>query len=55
MKFVLDGWDGEAVGGFYYRSFDFNKFMKLLEEKKGKVVALDFDGNEVNLFVEVKK
>ncbi len=55
MKFVLDGWNGEAVGGFYFRSFDLNKFMKLLEEKKGKVIALDFEDNNVNLFVEVKK
>jgi len=52
--FWLDQWNGSAKGGYYFRSFDLNKFMEKLEkEGHGKVVGLEFEDNNVNLIVEV--
>lgn len=47
--------DGEAQGGFFFRSFDLNKFLKQVEESEngGEVVGIRFEGN--NLEVIVKK
>jgi len=47
--------DGEAQGGFFFRSFDLNKFLKQVEESEngGEVVGIRFEDN--NLEVIVKK
>ncbi len=47
--------DGAAAGGFFFRSFDLNKFLKEVEksENGGEVVGIRFEGN--NLEVIVKK
>jgi len=54
--FWLDGFEGNARGGFFLRSFDLNKFIKKVEESEngGKVVGLKFEGNNVELIVEEK-
>lgn len=47
-----DGFEGEAQGGFFFRSFELKQFMKKVEEQTGrKVVGLDFDGNNVEVIV----
>ncbi len=52
--FWLENWNGSAKGGYYFRSFDLNKFMEKLEkEGHGKVVGLEFEDNNVNLIVEI--
>jgi len=46
---------GEAQGGFFFRSFDLNEFLKQVEESEngGEVVGIRFEDN--NLEVIVKK
>ena len=39
-------------GGIYFRSFDLNKFMKLVEKEEGEVVGLEFEGNNVNIIIK---
>jgi len=52
--FWLEKWSGSAKGGYYFRSFDLNKFIEKLEkEGHGKVVGLEFEDNNVNVIVEV--
>ena len=52
--FWLDGYTGQGgTGGIFYRSFDFNKFVDEVEEKEGKVVGLKYEGNNVELILEV--
>ena len=41
-------------GGIYFRSFDLNKFMKLVEKEEGEVVGLEFEGNNVNIIIKEK-
>lgn len=54
--FWLDGWEGVSKGGYYFRSFDLNKFMKKLEEEgHGKVVGLEFEDGNVNCIVETSQ
>ena len=50
--FWLQGFDGAASGGYYFRAFDLVKFMKLVEKDEGKVVALEFEDNNVNVIIE---
>jgi len=51
--FWLDQWEGEAVGGYYFRAHDFIKFIKRIEEEKDtKVVGLEIDGNNINVIVK---
>jgi hypothetical protein len=54
--FWLDGFEGNAKGGFFLRSFDLNNFIKKVEESEngGKLVGLKFEGNNVELIVEEK-
>ncbi len=40
--FWKDGFEGHATGGYFFRSFDLNKFMKLVEKEEGEVVGLEF-------------
>ena len=44
--------DGKAQGGYYFRAFDLIKFMKLVEKEEGKVVGLEFEGNNVNVIIK---
>ncbi len=44
--------DGKARGGYYFRAFDLVKFMKLVEKEEGKVVGLEFEGNNVNVIIK---
>ena len=48
------GDDEEVRGGIYFRSFDLNKFMKLIEKEEGEVVGLEFEGNNVNIIIKDK-
>ena len=51
--FWLQGFDGAASGGYYFRAFDLVKFFKRLKEKENKeVVGLEFDGNNVNVIIK---
>lgn len=53
--FWKDGFNGNAKGGFYFRSFDLNKFLEKLEvsTEGGEVVGLKFEDNNVELIVKV--
>lgn len=55
--FWLDKWNGVAKGGYYFRSFDLNVFMKKLEEENPKqtVVGLEFEDGNVNVIVEASE
>ena len=50
--FWLQGFDGAASGGYYFRAFDLIKFMKLVEKEENEVVGIEFDGNNVNVLVK---
>ena len=52
--FWLDGFEGKAKGGIFFRSFDLNKFIQKVEksDNNGKVVGLKFEGNNIELIVE---
>jgi hypothetical protein len=51
--FWKDGFDGEAVGGIFFRSFDLNKFIKKVEEENGhEVVGVKFEGNNLELIIK---
>ena len=47
--------DEEVRGGIYFRSFDLNKFMKLVEKEEGEVVGIQFEGNNVELIIKKHK
>ena len=49
--FWLQGFDGAASGGYYFRAFDLIKFMKLVEEEEGEVVGLCFEDNNVDIII----
>ena len=52
--FWKDGFEGEALGGIMYRSFDLNQFLEDLEiSQDHEIVGIQFEGN--NLEVIVKK
>ena len=38
--------------GIYFRSFDLNKFMKLVEKEEGEVVGFEFEDNNVNIIIK---
>ena len=38
--------------GIYFRSFDLNKFIQLVEKEEGEVVGIQFEGNNVELIVK---
>ena len=46
--------DGEAEGGFFFRSFDLNKCLKQVEESEngGEVVGIRFEDNNVEIIVK---
>lgn len=49
--FWKDGFDGNAKGGIFFRSFDLNKFIKKVEGT-GELVGIKFDGNNVELIIK---
>ena len=49
--FWKDGFDGNAKGGIFFRSFDLNKFIKKVEGTE-ELVGIKFDGNNVELIVK---
>ena len=38
--------------GIYFRSFELNKFIKLVEKEEGEVVGLEFEDNNVNIIIK---
>ena len=50
--FWLQGFDGAASGGYYFRAFDLIKFMKLVEKEEGEVVGLCFEDNNVDIIIK---
>jgi len=52
--FWKDGFEGKAQGGLFFRSFELNKFLRSVEEDRGEVVALRFDGNNVEVIIANK-
>ena len=50
--FWKEGFDGEASGGIMFRSFDLNEFIKKVEERKGEVVGIKFEGNNLELIIK---
>lgn len=51
--FWKDNFEGKALGGIMFRSFDLNKFIKDLELSHDReVVGIQFDGNNLELFVK---
>lgn len=54
VVFWKDGFSGNAEGGFYFRSFELNKFMEGIEERGGTVVGIVFTGNNCEIICEAK-
>lgn len=52
--FWKDGFDGRAEGGFFFRSFDLNKFMEGITERGGNIVGIQFTGNNCEIICESK-
>lgn len=52
--FWKDGFDGDAQGGLFFRSFELNKFLRNVEEERGEVVGFKFDGNNVEVIISNK-
>ena len=50
--FWKDGFEGHATGGYFFRSFDLNKFFQLVEKEEGEVVGLEFEDNNVNIIIK---
>jgi len=51
--FWKDGFDGEALSGIMFRSFDLNKFIKKVEIDNGhEVVGIKFEDNNLELIVK---
>ena len=43
---------GKMRDGYYFRSFDLNKFIKLVEKEEGEVIGLEFEDNNVNVIIK---
>ena len=51
--FWLTGFQGDATGGIFFRSFDLNQFLRNLELDQGmNVVGLRFKENNMEVIVE---
>ena len=51
--FWKDGFNGQALSGIMFRSFDLNKFIKKVEVDNGhEVVGIKFEGNNLELIVK---
>jgi len=44
--------EGKMRGGYYFRSFDLNKFMERVEKEEGEVIGLEFEDNNVNIIIK---
>lgn len=54
IVFWKDGFGGRAEGGFYFRSFELNKFMEGITEKGNHIVGISFTGNNIEIICEEK-
>lgn len=50
--FWLDGFEGEAKGGIFFRSFDLNQFIRSIEEDGDEVVGIEIDGNNLQIITK---
>tara|TARA_R110000751_G_scaffold112784_3_gene211852 strand:- start:5003 stop:5200 length:198 start_codon:yes stop_codon:yes gene_type:complete len=51
--FWKDGFNGKALDGIMFRSFDLNKFLKKVEIDNGhEVVGIQFKDNNVEIIVK---
>ena len=55
IVFWKDGFTGRAEGGFYFRSFELNKFMEKITEKGDNIVGISFTGNNCEIICESKQ
>lgn len=53
--FWKDGFDGEAKGGVFFRSFDLNKFIEKVESNDEEVVGIRFEDNNLELILNDNK
>lgn len=51
--FWKDG-DYKAKGGYFFRSFDLNKFIEKVESEVGEVVGISFEDSNCELIVREK-
>jgi len=49
--FWKEGFEGEAKGGMFFRSFDLNKFIEKVESSDEEVVGIKFEGNNLELIL----
>ena len=42
----------DFTGGYYFRSFDLNKFVKQVQDKQGEVVGLRIVENNIEIIVQ---
>ena len=49
--FWKEGFEGEAKGGVFFRSFDLNKFLEKVESSDEEVVGIKFEGNNLELIL----
>ena len=49
--FWKEGFEGEAKGGMFFRSFDLNKFLEKVESGDEEVVVIKFEGNNLELIL----
>lgn len=53
--FWKEGFEGEAKGGVFFRSFDLNKFLEKVESSDEEVVGIKFEGNNLELILNDSK
>jgi len=52
--FWKEGFEDNAQGGIFFRSFDLNKFIRKVEEDGNEVVGIKFDENNLELIIKAK-
>ena len=50
--FWKDHYEGDASGGIFIRAYALSQFIKKVEEEKGTVVGIRFEGNNAELIVK---
>tara|TARA_R110001606_G_C15318677_1_gene644434 strand:+ start:213 stop:386 length:174 start_codon:yes stop_codon:yes gene_type:complete len=50
--FWKEGFEGKCLGGLMFRSFDLNQFIKKVEGDGIEVVAIKFEGNNLELITK---
>ena len=53
--FWKEGFEGEAKGGVFFRSFDLNKFIEKVESSDEEIVGIKFEGNNLELILNDSK